>query len=140
MFFGSEYVLPGYGFLPTNFRTVTNSNDYIKFDLDDDDDDFRYNCRAILIAQIKQHFYNKNFSLQDQSKCDENDTLQKINKLWPNVIDIWGPMPFSVYNYDYNDGMDSFVRGADILPEIRALKILIDIPRQKCLRNQLKFY
>ena len=30
-----------------------------------------------MIAQFKQDIYNKNFSLQDQGKCDENDTLQE---------------------------------------------------------------
>ena len=41
-----------------------------------------------MIAQFKQDLSNKNFSLQDQSKGDENDTLQKRIKFWPNIIDM----------------------------------------------------
>ena len=97
--------------------------DYVTFDDDEDDADFRYN----MIAQFKQDLYNKNFCHQDQGKCDENNTLQKRIKFWLNVIDMGGPIPDNVYDYDYNDGVDYFVRGAGIFPEIRELKILSDI-------------
>ena len=53
---------------------VTNSNDYVKDDDDkyDDKDDVGFYYRDNMIAQFKQNFYDKNFSLQDQGKCDED--------------------------------------------------------------------
>ena len=52
---------------------------------DDDDADFRYNFRDTMIAQIKIDLKNKNFSLQDQGKCDQIDTHHKSIEFWPNV-------------------------------------------------------
>ena len=91
MSFGSEDVLPVFGFLKTYFKMVTNLTDYVKDNDDDDDvkDDFGYYYRDIMIAQLKQGFCNKNLSLQDQNKCDEKNTLQRKIKVWLHVID-WG--------------------------------------------------
>ena len=61
-------------------------------DDDDDDDDFGYVFRDNMIAQFKRDLYNKNFSLQDQGKCDENDTLGKRIKNWLLVIECEGPI------------------------------------------------
>ena len=61
-----------------------------------------------MTAQFKLDLYKKNFSLQDQGKCGENDTLQRRIKFWPNVFDFGGPIPDNVYDYDYNDGVDFF--------------------------------
>ena len=36
---------------------VTNMKDYLTLDDDDDDADFRYNCRVNMIAQFKQDFF-----------------------------------------------------------------------------------
>ena len=85
-------------------------NGYVTDDVDDDDDDdddddehdFGYDYKDNMIAQIKQNLYNKNFSLQDQGKCVETDTLQKRKKIGPNVIDVGGTIPDNVYDYDYN--------------------------------------
>ena len=52
--FGSEDVLPVYGFLQTYFLMVTNLNDYLTNDPDDDDADFRYDYTFATIAQFKQ--------------------------------------------------------------------------------------
>ena len=60
--------------------------DYVTDD-DDDEDDFGYHYRDNMIAQFKQDLNNKIFSLQDQGKCDENDTLRKRIQFWLNVID-----------------------------------------------------
>ena len=138
--FGSVDVLPVYGFSKTYIMKVRNVKDYVTLDPDDDDADFRYKYRDTMIAQFKQEFYNKNFSLQDQGKDDQIDTLQNRNKFWPNGIDdTVCPIPDDIYIYDYNDkGMDHSVRGAEIFPEIKELKELLDIIRCEWLRNQKK--
>ena len=122
--FGSVDDAPVYGFLKTYIMMVTNLKDYLTLDDNDDDADFRYNYRDTMIAQFKQDLNNKNFSLQDQGKCD---TLQKRIKFSLNVFDMRGPIPDKFYDYDYNDGMDYFVRGAEIFPEIKEFKKLLDI-------------
>ena len=126
-------VLPVYVFSKTNSMMVTNMKDYVTLDPDDDDDaDFRYNDRDSMIAQFKQYLCNKNFGLHDQGKGDQIDTLQNRIKLWPNIIDMGGPIPDNLYEYDYNDeGLDHSVRGAEIFPEIRDLKSLLHILRYK---------
>ena len=53
-----------------------------------------------MIAQFKLGLNNKNFSLQDLGKCDENDTIQKAIKLWFNVIDMGSPIPDIISDYD----------------------------------------
>ena len=65
-----------------------NMNNYIKLDPDDDHADFRYNYRDIMIAQLKQDLCNRNFSLQNQGKGHQNDTLQNRIKFWPNFTDM----------------------------------------------------
>ena len=59
---------------------VTKMKDYVTLDPDDVDADFRYGYRDTVIAQFKHDLYNKKFSLQDESKGDQIDTLQnRIN-------------------------------------------------------------
>ena len=86
-----------------------------------------------MIDQLKQDFYDKNFSLQDQVKDDEIDILENGIKFWlKNFDDTGGPIPDDIYNYDYNDeGLDHSVRGAEMYPEIGELKKLLDILRSK---------
>ena len=80
MIFGSEDVLPVYDFLKTYFRMCTNLNNYVPvrplFDDEDEEEQWGYGFRDFMIAQYKQHLYSKNFSLQDQGKDDQIDTLQ----------------------------------------------------------------
>ena len=98
----------------------------------DYDADFRYIYRDTMIAQFKQDLYNKNISLQDQSKGDQTDTLQNRIKCWFNIIDMGGPIFDNLYDSDYNDdGPDHFVRGAEIFPEIRVLEDFLDTLRDK---------
>ena len=54
MIFGSENVLPVYGFLKTHIMMVTIMKDYNTLERDDDDADFRYGYRDTMIAQFKQ--------------------------------------------------------------------------------------
>ena len=119
MIFGSENVLLVYEFLKTYFMMVTYLNDYVKDDDDDDDkDDFGYHYRDNMIGQFKQYLNNKNFSPQIQDKCNEGDFFQRKNKLWLNVIDMGGPIPGNVYDYEYNDsGKNCYFRGAERDPE-----------------------
>ena len=91
MMFVSEDVLPKYGFLKTYIMIVTTKKDYVTVDPDDDDAGFRYNCRVKIIAQFKQDFHNKRFSLQDQGKCDEIDTLQERTIFWLKNFDMGTP-------------------------------------------------
>ena len=67
---------------------VTNMKDYVTLDPDDDDADFRYNYADTMTAHFKQDLYNKNISLQDQSKGDHTDTLQNRSIFWFNIIHI----------------------------------------------------
>ena len=78
-----------------------------------------------MIAQFKEDLYNKNFSLEDQSKGDQIDTLQNRINFWLNVLDTGDPIPDNVYDYDYNDDMDNFVRGERYFPAIGELKKII---------------
>ena len=77
MIFGIEDALRVYGFLKTYIMMVTNMKNYVTLDPDDDDAYFRYIYRETMISHFKQGLYNKNFILQDQSNCDENDTFQR---------------------------------------------------------------
>ena len=93
MISGSVDVLSVYGFLKTYIMIVTIMKDYGTLDPDDDDAGFRYGYRVTIIAQFKQDLYNKNFSLQDQGKCDQIDTLQNRINFWLKIIDMGGPVP-----------------------------------------------
>ena len=109
MISGNVDVLPVYGFLKTLIMMVTNTKDYVTLDPDDDDFDFTYGYRDTMVAQFEQGFSNNNFSLQDQSKGDQIDTLQNKLKFWLNVIDMAGPIPDNIFDYEYNDdGLDQF--------------------------------
>ena len=66
---------------------VTNLKDYVALDPDDYDTEIRYNYGDTMIAQFKEDLYNKNFSLQDQSKSDQIDTLQNKINVWLKIID-----------------------------------------------------
>ena len=93
MIVGSEDVLHVYSFLKTYFMMVLNMRileDHVPLDLDDDDADLRYGYRHVIIAQFEQDLYNKIFSLQDQSKWDQIDTLQNGIKSLLNNIDDTG--------------------------------------------------
>ena len=119
MLFGSVDILPVYGFLKTFIFMVINMKDYVTLDPDDADADNRYGYRDTMIAQFKQDFYNKNFSLQDQDK--RNKSLQKRNKFWLNyvVVNEGSPVPDNVYDNDYNDdGLAYSFRGAMNDPEL----------------------
>ena len=58
----------------------TNTNNYVPFcpwfDEPDEEDQWECGYKNDMIAQYKQDFYNKTFSLQDQGKDDPIDTLQ----------------------------------------------------------------
>ena len=56
--------MPVYGFSKTYIAMVTNKKYYVTLDPDDDEVVFRYEYRDTMIAQFKQDFYNKTFSLQ----------------------------------------------------------------------------
>ena len=111
---------------------VTFMKDYVKLDHDGDDADFRYGLRETMITHFKQNLDNKNFSLQDQSKGNQIDTLQNRIENWPNIIVMAGPTPDYLYDYDYNDnGLDHSLRGAEIFPRSKELKKLLRILRYK---------
>ena len=77
-----------------------------------------------MIAQFKQVLCNKDFTLRDQGKDDQIDTLENRNKFRFNIINnAQGPVRDDIYNFDYNDeGLDHSVRGKRFFPEIRLLK------------------
>ena len=77
-----------YGFLKTYFTMVTNIKDYVTPVFDEYGADFGCLYRDTMIAQFKQGFYNKNFSLQDQNKGDQSDTLQNRFNFWLNIFDM----------------------------------------------------
>ena len=130
--FGKIDVLPVHGFLKTHIMMVTNMKDYVTLDPDKNDADFGYGYRDTIIAQVKQDLSNKKFSLQDQSKVDQNDTLQDRIKLSLKFFDMRGPIPDNLHDYYYNDnGLDHFVRGAEMFPDIREVKVLSEIHRYK---------
>ena len=121
--FGSEDVLAVYRFLKTYITMATKLNEHVKGNDGDDKVDFDSYYRDNMIAQFKQDSYDKNFSLQNQGKCNENDTLQKRIKFWLNVIDMWGQIPDNVYEYDYNDpGKNYYLGSLERYPELRDLK------------------
>ena len=88
-----------------------------------------------MIAQFIQDLYNESFTIQDQGKADEIDSLENRIKFWPNIIcKAQGPVPDNLYNYDYNDeGLDGSVLGSERrkFPERRKFKKLLVILRSK---------
>ena len=94
-----------------------------------------------MMAQFKQDFYNKNFTLQDEGKDDPINTLENRIKFWLNIFNNdEGPVPDNLYDYEYNnEGLDNSVSGAKYFLDIANLKILLDITRCKWLRKTSKF-
>ena len=139
---------------------VTNTKDYVKDDDEGEDDykdSFGYYYRDRMIAQFKQDLYNKSFILQDQGKGDENDTLQKIFKFLVNFIDMGGPIPDNVYDYDHNNPeINFYFQGSGCNPELResekflimtqkSIKIIIneiysDGPKKNYVTNETDVY
>ena len=124
-------------FLKTYFRMYTNINNKVPVRpwFDDPDEEEQWGCgyRDHMIAQFKRDLYNKNFILQDQGKDDEIDTLENRNKFWIFInSNARGPVPDNLCDYGYNDdALGATVRGAEIIPERRELKKLLDILRSK---------
>ena len=115
----------------------TKLNNYVPVRpwFDDPDEEQQWGCgyRDDMISQFKQDLYNKNFSLQDQSKDDEIDTLENKIKFRPNIIsNAQGAVPDNLYDHDYNDeGLDNSLCGAKIFPRLENLKKMLHILRCK---------
>ena len=123
MIFGSEDVLPLYGFLKTNFMMVTKLKDSLTLDDNDDDADFRYSYRDTMITQFKQDLYTRTSSHQDQDKRD--DGLQKIFEFWVIcvIVNEAAPTPDNIYEHHCNEpGLSYFFRGSKYNPLLRKLK------------------
>ena len=128
-----------FDFLKLVFRICTNITDHVPirywdyYDDGNEEEQWGYGYGDDMIAQFKQDFYNKNFTLQDQVRDDPIDTLENRIKFWPNILNNdEGPVPENIYDYDYNDeGLDHSVRGWEIFHERRELKKLLDILRIK---------
>ena len=90
MIFVSSTECVVYDFLNTYFRTCTNISNHVPIRLwfDDPDEEEQWGCgyRDDMIAQFKQDSYNKNFTLQDQGKDDEIDTLENRIKVWIKIL------------------------------------------------------
>ena len=135
MIFVTEYCIEMYVFLKTYFRMCLITNNYVpvRLWLDDPDEEGQWGIgyRDDMVAQFKQDFYNKIYTLQNQGKDDEIDTLENRINFWINFIsNAQGPVPANFYDHDYNDeGLDGSVRGGNIFPEIGELKKLLDILR-----------
>ena len=93
----------------------TTTNNYVPIRYRDDDPDeeeqWGYGYRDDMIAQFKQGFYNKNFTLQNQCKGYPIDTPENRIKFWLNITSKdQGPVPDNLYDHDYNDeGLDHSV-------------------------------
>ena len=91
-----------------------NNNVPVRPWLDDPNKKEQWGCgyRYDIIAQFKQDLNTKNFSLQDQGKDDEIDTLENRIIFWVyNISNAQRPVPENRYDYDYNDeGLDDSVR------------------------------
>ena len=84
-----------------------------------------------MIAHNEQDLYNKIFSLQDQGKDDEIDTLKNRNKFWLSInSNAQGPVSDNLDDYDYNkEGLDNSVLG----PERR------EFPERKEFKKFLRY-
>ena len=73
-------IIEVYDFLKLYIRMCTDINNYVPNRpwFDDPDEEEQWGCgyRDDMIAHFKQGSYNKNFTLQDQCKDDEIDTLE----------------------------------------------------------------
>ena len=86
-----------------------------------------------MTAQFKQDLY-KNFSLFKIKVKMIQLILSRIELNFGIIffINAQGPIPDILFDYDYNDeGLDHSVRSAEIFPEIRQFKKLLDILRCK---------
>ena len=128
MIFVTDECVEVYDFPKTYFRKCTNKNNHVPVRpwFDDPDEEEQWGCgyRDDMMAQIKQDFYNKSFTLQDQGEADPIHTLDNRLKLWPKIIsNARGPVSDNLHDYDYNDeGLDGSVRGTNIVLEIGELK------------------
>ena len=99
-----------------SFKMCTNTNNYVLcFDYEDQEKQWGCVYRDDMIAKFEQDLYNKNFSLQNLSKSDQNDTLHNRSKIWPKIIsNAQGLVPDDNYDYDHNDeALDCSVRGSE---------------------------
>ena len=137
IFVSSMEFVEEYDFLKTFFRMCTNISNHVPkslwFDDLDEEEQWSFGYRDDMITQFKQDLFNKNFTLQNQAKDDQIDTLEKRTKFWINIIsNAEGPVPDKLYDYECNDeGLDHSVSGAQIFPEIGELKNLFNILRSK---------
>ena len=134
MIHNSVDILELYDFLKLYFKICTNINNYVLVRRwFDEQEQCGYGYRDDMIIQFKQDSCNKNFTLQDQSKDDDIDTLENRIEVWININNNdEGPIPDNLYEYDYNnEGLDHCVRGAETFPKIGELKNLLDILRNK---------
>ena len=135
MIFVTNECIEVYDFLKLFFRKCTNTNNYVPirpwFDNPDEEEQVGFGFRDDMIAQFKQNFYKKNFTLQDQGEDDEVDTLENRVEFWiNNISNAEGPVPDNLHDYHYNnEGLDPSVQGSEIFPAIGRLKKLLDILR-----------
>ena len=103
------------------------------FDDEDEEEQWGYGYRDDMIAQFKKGLYNKKFTLQDQGKDDPIDTLENRIKLWLKIKKNDERLtPDNLYDFDYDSKrLGNSVPGAEIIPERRELKKLLDILRSK---------
>ena len=133
-----------YDFLKTYSRMCNKINNYVLVRpwFGDPDEEEQWGCgyRDDMIAQFKKDIYHKNFTLGDHGKDYEIDILENRNKFWLNFINnARGPVHDKLYDYDYNyEGVDETAHGAEIIPERRKIKKLLDLVKCKRLRKQLK--
>ena len=79
-------------FLKLYFRMCTNITDHVPirfwdyYDDGNEEEQWGYGYKDDMIAQFKQDLYNKNFTLRDQGKDDEIDTLENTIKFLTNII------------------------------------------------------
>ena len=135
----SENDLSLFDFLKVYFRMCTNITHHVPirywdyYNDGNEEEQWGYGYTDDMVVQFEQDFNNKNFTLQDQGKDGPIDTLENRIKFWIKIIsNDQGSVPDSLNDYDYNnEGLDYSVRGAEIFPEIRDLKKLLDILRSK---------
>ena len=132
IFTSNDNDLALFDFLKLYFRMCPNITDHVPirlwFDDPVEEEQWGYGYRDDMIAQFKQDLYNKNFTLQDQGKDDETDTLENRIKFWINIIsNEQGSVPDNLYGYGYNDeGLDGKIGwDRNEFPERRELKKII---------------